>query len=118
MVGRQDLSVGMDTSIASSSGSGGGGGDLGDGRISLLPLSEEERDVRLAELMSFGVDLPSEMLITLLRFVGCCCVNSSVALMFCFLYFDRPLCVYCFCLLVLCVPWTEWSRGTMEGNLR
>lgn len=112
----------MDTSIASSSGSGGGGGDLGDGRISLLPLSEEERDVRLAELMSFGVDLPSEMLITLLRFVGCCCVNSSVALMFCFLYFDRPLCVYCFCLCcvlagVVCAV-TEWSRGTMEGNLR
>eukprot|EP00903_Cladosiphon_okamuranus_P021797 g20043.t1 len=73
VVGRQDLSVGMGTSIASGTHRGGStgrdsGGGLGDGKTSLLPLSEEERDVRLAELMSFGVDLPNDMLITLLRF--------------------------------------------------
>lgn len=76
------VGMGTSTSIASgthragSAGSRGGGG-LGNGEMSLLPLSEEERDVRLAELMSFGVDLPNDMLITLLRFVGC------VLLLFC-----------------------------------
>ena len=92
MVGRQDLSVGMGTSIsrgantgADAGGSGPGG--LGQGRKSLVPLSEEERDVRLAELMSFGVDLPNEMLITLLRFVGAvdavsCLVLSCLVLLF------------------------------------
>lgn len=49
-----------------SAGGGKGGGD-GEGGVLPSPLSDEERDVRVAELMSFGVDLPYEMLITLLR---------------------------------------------------
>lgn len=85
VVGRQDLSLGVGTSIASGtnrgasaggSAGGGGGGGFGDEGMSLLPVSEEERNVRLAELMSFGVDLPNETLITLLRCClgGLCCV--------------------------------------------
>eukprot|EP00752_Nemacystus_decipiens_P009870 g8806.t2 len=73
VVGRQDLSVGMGTSIANGTSGGAGagssgGGGSGDGGMSPFPISSEERDVRLAELMSFGVDLPNEMLITMLRF--------------------------------------------------
>ena len=70
VVGRQDLAGGMGASRREIGGGGGNG--AGDGMMnqgSMFPLSEEERDVRLAELMSFGVDLPNETLILLLRFV-------------------------------------------------
>lgn len=77
VVGRRDLALGMGAPVAGRTDRGGGGGSGGSGggggfrhgRMSLLPLSEEERDVRLAELMSFGVDLPNEMLVTMLRCV-------------------------------------------------
>ncbi|CBJ30972.1 conserved unknown protein [Ectocarpus siliculosus] len=61
VVGRQGLG---------GTGSAGGGerGGGGEGGVLSSPLSDEERDVRVAELMSFGVDLPYEMLLTLLRY--------------------------------------------------
>ncbi|CAN0129763.1 unnamed protein product, partial [Ectocarpus fasciculatus] len=61
VVGRQGLGG------AGSAGGGKGGGG-GEGGVLSSPLSDEERDVRVAELMSFGVDLPYEMLLTLLRY--------------------------------------------------
>lgn len=61
-VGRQGLQGGGTTAA----------GDVNRGgneeQLVVLPVSEEERDVRLAELMSYGVDLPREMLLNLLRF--------------------------------------------------
>lgn len=114
MVGRQDLAVGMGTSIATGANGGGfnsGDGGLGDGTTSRLPLSEEERDVRLAELMSFGVDLPNETLITLLRFVwwrvhvdrsfvACSCLS-------CMLIFSIACVILCGLLFV--VPWRKYG---------
>ena len=85
VVGRQDLVSGM--SGGGNSGSrdsgprgstyGAGGGDDGmdvvydDADFPLHPcffLSREERDVRMAELQSLGVDLPNDTLVTLLRY--------------------------------------------------
>lgn len=60
VVGRQGLG-------GTGSAGGGKGGGGGEGGVLSSPLSDEERDVRVAELMSFGVDLPYEMLLTLLR---------------------------------------------------
>lgn len=62
VVRRQNLADGM-------GGKGVGGGDGGgdNGPVSMYPLSSEERDVRMAEVQSLGVDLANDMVVTLLR---------------------------------------------------
>lgn len=86
VVGRQDLVTGMSGSggfgIGGDGGSGprgstyGAGGDdmevdgceeAEDALHACFLLSREERDVRMAELQSLGVDLPNDTLVTLLR---------------------------------------------------
>lgn len=69
MVNRRGLLDGTSSKAGGGTSIRSGGGGGGGGLSSLLPLSDEARDVRAGELMSFGVDLPYDMLLILLRLV-------------------------------------------------
>lgn len=75
VVGRQDLAKGMGSADGVKLGGDDSAGrsdaalqvDGVRGGAAAFPLSAEERNVRMAELRSLGVDLPTDKLTTLLK---------------------------------------------------